>query len=310
MLLQAASNGVIRARRLVELGVPEGTVYRRCRPGGPWQLLLPAVVLLSTGTPTTDQLVTGALRYAGDDAVLTGVEACRRHGVRRGARDTATVHLLVPHERQPRSTRYVVIERTTRLPDPVVRRGVPLAPPGRAAIDAARRIVDPADVTELLADTVQRGLCGVHELADEVEAAQRRGTAVPRSVLRDVGAGVRSTAESDAKRLWARSGLPEPWWNAPVHDERGRFLGIADAWFDDVALVWEINSVAWHLSPEDYAREQERTARFVAAGVPVLPSQPARLRRDRAAVLAELCDAHARAGLRPRPNVRARRPPR
>ena len=307
-LSAAATNGVIRAGRLVELGVPESTVYRRCRSGGPWQLLLPAVVLLSNGTPTRDQLVTGALRYAGDGAVLTGLEACQRHGVRRGPRADDSLHLLVPHDRQPRSARYVVVERTRRLPDAVVRRGVPLAPVGRAAVDAARRLTGPAEITELLADAVQRGLCTVRDLAGEVEAAQRRGTAVPRAVLEDVGDGIRSAAEADARRVWRRSGLPEPWWNAPVHDARGRLLGVADAWFDDAALAWEINSIEWHLTPEGYAREQERTARFVAAGVPVLPTQPRRLRNDATAVTAELCNAYVQAAARPRPPVWARRP--
>ncbi|MDT7579962.1 MAG: hypothetical protein QOK35_1226, partial [Pseudonocardiales bacterium] len=171
----------------------------------------------------------------------------------------------------------------------------------------ARRISEPGAVTELLSDAVQRGLCSVSALAREVDSTQRRGTAVPRRILHDVKDGVRSAAERDAKRLWARSGLPEPWWNAPVHDSRGRLLGVADAWFDGVALAWEINSVEWHLSAEDYAREQERTARFVAAGALVLPTQPRRQRREPRAVVGELCAAHAQAALRPRPPLHARR---
>jgi hypothetical protein len=307
LLRGVAVDGVIGARRLVELGVPESTIYRRCRPGGPWQLLLPAVVLLSTGTPTRAQLVRGGLCYAGGDALVTGLEACRRHGVRRGPRVDDALHLLVPHDRQPRSTRYVIVERTRRLPDPVVRGAVPLAPVGRAAVDAARRMAAPGEITELLADAVQQGLCSVRELACEVDAAQRRGTAVPRRIVRDIEDGVRSAAERDAKRLWARSGLPEPWWNARVHDREGRFVAVADGWFDEVALAWEINSVEWHLRPEDYAREQERTARMTAAGVVVLPTQPRRLRRDPAAVVGELRDAYAHAATRPRPRVRATR---
>ena len=126
-----------------------------------------------------------------------------------------------------------------------------------------------------------------------------------RAVLRDVGAGVRSAAERDAKTVWRRSGLPEPFWNAPVYAQNGSFLGIADAWWDDVALAWEINSIAWHLQPQDYAREQSRTARFTAAGVPVLPTLPKRLTHDAAAVIRELQDAYRHASSRPRPSVRA-----
>jgi hypothetical protein len=308
-LVLDAVEGVVSARRLVELGVPERTVYARCRPGGPWQLLLPATVLLSNGEPTRDQLVTAGLLYAGEDAVVTGLEACRRLGVRRGPSTGRQVHLLVPHYRQPRSTGYVAIERTRRMPRPVRRGRFPLAPNARAAVDAARRLRSQAEVTELLADVVQRRLCTVRELAAEVDACQRRGTAVPRRILRDVNAGARSVAERDAQRLWRRSGLPEPLWNASVYDASGQLLGIADGWWDDVGLAWEINSFAGHLLPEDYAREQEKAARFAAAGITVVPTHPTRMPDDADAVIDELRQAFEHAAGRTRPPVRATRSP-
>ena len=217
------------------------------------------------------------------------------------------MHLLVPHERQVRNTPLMRVERTSRLPRPITRAGVPLAPPARAVVDAARRLRSGHEVTELIADAVQRRLCTIAQLSAELEAASRRGTATPRRVLRDVGAGVRSAAERDAKALWRRSGLPEPWWNALVFDASGSLLGIADGWWDDVALAWEINSVEWHLLPEDYAREQEKLARFTAAGVGVLPTLPSRMRSRAPDVMDELRRAYEAAAARPRPDVRARR---
>ena len=95
---------------------------------------------------------------------------------------------------------------------------------------------------------MQRRLCTPAQLAAELQEGSQRGSATPRRVLVDVSEGIRSTAERDAKRLVARSGLPAPWWNVPVYIEHGRLLGIADAWFDEVALAWEINSYAWHLN--------------------------------------------------------------
>ena len=71
-LRSAAADGVITARALVALGVPESTVYHRCRDGGPWQRLAPGVVLMTTGHPTTGQLVTAALLHGGSTAVLVG----------------------------------------------------------------------------------------------------------------------------------------------------------------------------------------------------------------------------------------------
>jgi hypothetical protein len=304
-LRDAAVDGVVTARALVVLGVPESTVYHRCRDGGPWQRLAPGVVLMTTGHPTTRQLVTAALLHGGPDAVLTGLEACRRHGIRRGPPPEPPLHVLVPHDRQVRSASRIQVERSRRMPRPALRGGVPLAPVPRAVIDAARRLRSARDIAELLADPVQHGLCTIAQLGIELSECGRRGSATPRRVLREVGAGVRSAAEVDAKRLWRRTGLPEPWWNARVYHANGQFLGIADGWFDEVALAWEINSLAWHLDPTDYEREQEKTARFTAAGVPVLPTQPIRLRSDGRVVLDELCSAYGHAAVRPRPPVRA-----
>ncbi|GAA5128632.1 hypothetical protein GCM10023320_47880 [Pseudonocardia adelaidensis] len=304
-LFAAAVAGVIRARQLVELGLPETTVYRRCRDGGPWQRLAPGILLMATGHPTPDQLATAAVMHGGPGSMITGLHACHRYGVRRGPALPPALHLLVPHARQVRNTELMHVERTARLPAPIVRGGFPLAPPARAVIDAARRLRSRREITELVSDAVQRRLCTVTQLSAELTESGRRGSSTPRKVLQDVSAGVLSAAEADAKKLWQRSGLPEPWWNARVHDADGNLLGIADAWWDDVCLAWEINSFEWHLAPQDYAREQEKRARFAAAGVTVLPTLPRRLRTHRAQVIDELRKSYASAASRPRPDVRA-----
>ena len=296
---------MIRTAALRGLGVPGGTITRRCCDDGRWSRLLPGVVMLNGGNASPRQRVSAALLYGGSDALVTGLEACRRLGIRRGPDPRGEVHLLVPDERQLRSSRFVVVERTTRMPAPHVRDTVPLAPAVRACLDAARRLKSAAEITELLADAVQRGLCTPAQLAAELREGSQRGSAAPRRVLADVSTGVRSTAERDAKRLLRRSGLPEPWWNVPVYDGRGRLLGVSDAWFDEVALTWEINSYAWHLNPEDYAREVTRTADMTAANVMVLPVLPTALHRDPDGSMATLVAAYEAAALRPRPPVRA-----
>jgi len=180
--------------------------------------------------------------------MVTGLEACRRYGLRRGPvrrdrsrDDRPEIHVLVPEQRQVRSVEFVHVERTTRLPASVVRGGIPLAPVVRSCTDAARRIRSPAEVTELLSDAVQQeGLCTVAALSEEIQAGSRRGTAVPRAVLADVADGVRSAAERAAKQFWSTTGLPEPWWNAPVWDANGDFLGYGDCWLDEVAMLWDV----------------------------------------------------------------------
>ena len=193
------------------------------------------------------------------------------------------------------------------MPAPQVRDDVPLAPAARACLDGARRLHSAAEITELIADTVQRGLCTPAQLAIELREGSQRGSAAPRRILAEISDGVRSTAERDAKRLLRRSGLPEPWWNAKVCDVNGRLLGVADAWFDEVALAWEINSYAWHLNPLDYAREVSRTAAMAAANVIVVPVLPTTLHKDPDGAMANLLAAYRGAAMRPRPPVRVTR---
>jgi hypothetical protein len=124
-LRRSARDRVISVAALVGLGVPGPTVARRCQDGGPWRRLLPGIVLLGSGPATRQQEITAALMYGGPDALVTGLEACRRHGVRRGPEPPGKVHLLVPEERQLKGSEFVVVERTTRLPPATVRNGVP-----------------------------------------------------------------------------------------------------------------------------------------------------------------------------------------
>jgi hypothetical protein len=305
-------SGVAAAKQLVAAGALERTVYRRCLDGGPWQNPLPGIILLFSGKPTRPQSVLAAVLLGGPGAMVTGAEACRRYGLRRGParprherNPMDEVHLLVPHHRQLRSVEYVHVERTKSLPEPVIRSGVPLAPPARACIDAARRLRTDGEIAELLSDAVQSRLCTVAELNQELEASSRRHTALPRRVLRAIAEGVRSAAEIDAKRLWRSTRLPEPMWNADIYTEHGIFLGTADCWLDDVAMVWEIESSEWHMSPEDHDRTVERAARFTAAGAVYTATKPKRIRTDRAEVARRLKATYAQAKNRPRPALYA-----
>jgi len=191
----------------VEFGFSERTVYRRCLDGGPWQRILPGVILLFTGRPTRTQQVHAALLLCGPDAVVTGLEACRRHGVRRGparpvvdSGEYAEVQVLIPDDRQVRSVGFVHVTRTKRMPGGPTRDGVPLAPVPRACTDAVRRLRSRGEIAEVFSDAVQRGLCTISSLAEELDSGSRRGIAAPTAVLRELRAGVRSAAELAAKR--------------------------------------------------------------------------------------------------------------
>jgi hypothetical protein len=306
-LAQFLGSRVVRVRALEECGFSRSAIARRCRPGGPWQALLPGIVLLHNAPPNRDDRRRAALLYGGrggEPCLLTGLDALELHGLRNIPRPYGPVHLLVGSHVQRKGLGHVLVERTDRLPDEPPGRW-PLVPVARAVLDFGRRSRERGVVRAAMADAVQHGHCSVTELAAELAAGCGRGSALPRSVLEEVADGVRSPAEADARSLVAGSALPPPMWNPRLHDPDGRFVATPDAWFDDVAMAWEIDSREWHLGPDDYAATLARRNRLMAAGAVVVHHLPSDVRHRPARVLADLRANHALAARRPRPLLRA-----
>ncbi len=278
-------------------------IYRRCLPGGPWQRLLPGIILLHNTAPTSLERVTGALLHAGPRAVVTGVEACRRHGLRpRELPPDEDIHVLIPHEHKIRSAEFVTVERTHRLPEPRIRDSIPLAPLVRATTDTCRRLRTAEPVGRLLVESIQRGRCSPEALAHELDIGSKRGTAVPRRILAE-WKDLCSVAEARAKIL-SRSLMVRPsHWNPEIRDSHGGYIGRPDAWWDEVALAWEIDSFDFHFYRDDYKRTVLRNTRYATAGITVVQTLPSQLLTDPAGVVAELNAAHLAASLRPRPPV-------
>ena len=132
----------------------------RIRPGGPWQRLLPGVYLTVTGTPTRRQREIAALRYAGPGAVITGIAALRRHGVR--VPENSIITVLIPRGRAREDRSFVRVWPTTRMPEyRLVDGAVEYTMAARAIADAARELESFRDYRAVLADAVQRRRCKV-----------------------------------------------------------------------------------------------------------------------------------------------------
>ncbi|QWF81714.1 hypothetical protein HUW46_05147 [Amycolatopsis sp. CA-230715] len=251
-----------------------------------------------------------ALLYAGPSAMVTGVEACLRQGIRpRVLPQLNYVHVLVPHEHKIKSSEFVVTERTRRLPVPVLQGSLALAPLPRATVDAVRRITNPETAGQLLSEVVQQGHCSAEELGWELENGGQRGTAVPRKALSEWGS-LRSVAESRAKKIADGLSPPPSHWNVPVHDEYGNYIGCPDAWWDDVGLAWEIDSAEFHFSLSGYSRTIDRNTRYAKAGISCVQTLPSHLTKKPDAVRAALVSAYRSAADRPRPRVRLMMPTR
>ncbi|GAA4345112.1 cysteine hydrolase family protein [Angustibacter luteus] len=299
---------VVTHAELVAAGMPLSTVCSRIQRAGAWQRLHPGVVLAHSGVPARRERLLGALAYAGPGAVLTGNAALGLHGLG-AARHHRDLHVLIREKARRQSRPGLIIERTRRLPDPVVRGGLPVAPPARALIDACRQIERLDDVRALVADAVQSRLCLVSDVQEALVASARQRTALAREVLAEVAAGVRSAAEARVRVVFARHHIPQPRWNWALHGEDGTHLLTPDGWWQDIGCALQIDSMAWHLLPALYKRTQQLQRLMSVHDIPFLPVAPGDVFTDEAAFVREVRAFLARhADHVPSPGVVARPP--
>ena len=293
---------VVTVSVLMAVGVPRSTIAHRCRPGGPWRWLMPAIVKLDNAPATRADRRRAALLHAGADAVITGLDALELGGMTRMPSPSGPVHMLVPETSRRTGHGVALLERTGRLPAAAPGRW-PLAPPVRAVLDACRRLRVRDQVRATIAEAVQTGRCDVAALAAELAAGSGRGTSLPRHVLAEITDGARSAAEAAAGDLLRDLGCHDAMRNVWLYRPDGTFLACVDVWFPDVGLAWEIDSREFHLSPQDHERTVERHNALISAGVPVLRTVPSHLTHRRGEVLARLRDARTTAARRPLPTV-------
>ncbi|MGB6454869.1 MAG: hypothetical protein WBH47_10320 [Streptosporangiaceae bacterium] len=159
------------------------------------------------------------------------------------------------------------------------------------------------DARAVVASAVQQGRCTVAELVAELRAGPVRRSAMLRSVLAEVIAGIRSVPEADLRELICKAGLPEPLYNPRLYFG-GVFLAQPDAWWPQYGVAVKVDSREWHLSPSDWEQTMARHGRMCAAGIVVLHFSPRQQREQPGEVTATIAGA-LRAG-RPLPAISTR----
>ncbi|RJQ89306.1 hypothetical protein [Amycolatopsis panacis] len=288
------TNGVLVRSHLRDAGISERRIAKLSGPGGPWQQVYSGVFLVHDKPPSREQLLHAAIARCRPHAVITGADALRAHGVNHPL--TAQIHLLVPHYRRLASEPGLIASRTARMPEPVMVDGLPYATPARAALDMARRENEPDTVAQLVSLPLYWGLCDRAELAAELDAGNQRGSAAVRSVLR--GLDDRETfAHGQALHVLRQTPLPAPQWNVALCDRRGRRIGTADAWWDQVGMAWRYRTSA---GPTDFSHLS-----LAATGTVLFRCTPRQLVDTPDEMSRELLSAYTQAARTPRPKVRA-----
>ena len=285
-----AQHQVITRRQALLCGVPPSTLDRYIASGGPWQRLLPGVYLALTGAATQDQREMAALLYAGPRSLITGSAAMRRHQL--SPPGPNVVDVLIPWTDRRQSAGFVRVHRTRRMPARRYRIGmIRFAKAPRAVADAARGLSSFDDVRHVVCQAVQRRVCTVAELTEELGAGPAARATLFRDAMTEIGDGVRSVAEADCRILILSSDLPRPMFNARLFDANGVFIAVVDVWWPEAGVAAEVDSRAYHLSAADQDRTSERHAQLAAHGILPLHFSPRRIKTDPAGIISELRSA-------------------
>ncbi|NDL56944.1 hypothetical protein [Phytoactinopolyspora mesophila] len=286
--LASAQDGLITRRQALQAGLSPAAIRHALGPRGPWQRFLPGVYVTFTGPLQERHRVRGALLYAGEEAVLTGSAACRGYGMRYVPATPGAVLLVPPYVRRA-AIPVATIRRVRSMPVARVIRGIPCAPPERAAIDATHEVDGLRDARAALCEVVQCGLTTVDRLGAEYVRMDPRGLAFARQALADVRAGCRSAPECELRDLVRGSrDLDEPRWNEPLPDAPDL---VPDAHYESIRLVLEVESIEWHRFGDAPEATERRRARLASLGWRVLPVSPRRIREEPGAVLSEIRSA-------------------
>ncbi|MEV6003652.1 hypothetical protein AB0M25_31370 [Streptomyces griseomycini] len=271
---------VLTTAQLRAHGVSAAETSEQCRPGGPWQQLLPGVVLLHPGPPTSEERLHAVLMYTArertagvpvqpgadeppapsyGEAMITGLAALTLHGFSSAPPlpSLDAFDVLVPRLRRLRSTGCARIVRTPDLPVPVrvavpqaldsVRAGgspVPVAPVPRALADAVAGLKDADTVRRLLTEAVRGGHCEPTAVVRELTRARLLNRPHVVDAVDSLLAEGRAMAESRLYRMVREHGLPEPVWNVDLRLPGGPHLGGLDAYWPEHAVALELDTRA------------------------------------------------------------------
>lgn len=251
-------------------GLSRHAVDRRVA-NGRWRRVLPHTYLTSDTLTWPDQLA-AAIAFAGPRALLTGAAVLHEAGSRSVSRPRLLT-VLVPERSGARSTGWVRIRRTHRLPDADLVPGPPRVPVARAVADHAVTLHRIDDARAVVAEVVRRRLSTVDEIAVELGAGPRNGSALLRQAVDEVGAGAWSAPEARAARLLRRAGVPAFEQNARIELPGGGYY-VADFLWRDLWAILEIDSVEHHFDPAGWSATMDRHLVLETAGYSVTHRPP------------------------------------
>ncbi|AYG82866.1 hypothetical protein DWB77_05054 [Streptomyces hundungensis] len=296
---------VLSANQLRAHGVSAARATAQCRPGGPWQQLLPGVYVLHPGPATSEERLHAALLYAGwpaagrakaipeqgkaapaeaPAAIVTGLAALALHRFSSAPPllSLDRIDILVPRTRRLRSTGCVQLVRAHAMPGAEMIAGVPVAPVPRALADAVAVLDDAEAVRRLLTEAVRRGHTEPAAIVRELTQARLLTRDHVVDAVDALLAEGRSIAEERLYTMVRGFGLPDPLWNVDLRLPGGPHLGGLDAYWPEHAVAVELDTRAPRQGQEEEAEQWKECTRKREAlerlGITVVHITPKKLR--------------------------------
>jgi len=126
---------------------------------------------------------------------------------------------------------------------------------------------------------VQGGHATVNEIGVELDAGPRRGSALLREALAEIGYGAASAPEARAASALRRAGIDNFEQNV-VLDLRDGVRWIADFYWKRLRAILEIDSVEFHFRTADWTRTLDRHLSLTTHGYSVIHRPPSALRDE------------------------------
>jgi len=269
--LAEQQQGVVGREQLREKGVCRQAVAARLR--SPDWAEVTARVLRLVGMPRTDgQQAMAALLDAGDGSVLSHRSAAAAWGI--PGFDMAELEVSRQRTGANRGSDLARLHHPCHLPPHhcTTRNGLPVTTLVRTVFDLAGS-EKPGRAERVLHAALRAGLrwTTIEQHLYELARSGRPGIELMRELVATHGgrSALGSGLEVRFLRILLHAGLPEPRRQVDLGGHAP--VGRVDFLYDDVRLVIEVNGTWSHSTSADVNRDQDRTARLVAAGYVVLP---------------------------------------
>ena len=265
------------------LGLTRAAVRHAALRNG-WRPLGRGVLLTSADPPTRSDWVLAGLAIAGPRSAVSGWDVVRRSGLGGPDPPSERVLVLTPvgHNRVFGSVRIRVTSRdyrsrTTSVNDDALPL-VAMAATARAVADTALMYGTFAPVRAMVTTAIQRQVCTIDELVEELQFSPRKGSGWLRRALNDVVQGARSIAEADAADALRRRAAPPFEMNAPIRDRAGRVVAVADFLWRPLRAIVEIDSREFHFGEAQWKGTMRRHNELLALGYTVAHYPPSDIR--------------------------------